>query len=213
MRTITAILIATLSAAPLAAADLVEPWARGLSNLEVAFAGASGGDLGTGSILVGAGLTDRVSVGLSATGGSAETRFGALLLYSQPLGRLGEVDAWCETPLDSSPASLGCGFEWSRSRSLLVPYARLSFDWEAPSDSLTTLAGLMVPVSEALGLHLELSLEAAETVRRPLRFAVGPNWQISPRLEVIPELAWRHDHEEDSFQAAFCFAMDISRGD
>jgi hypothetical protein len=212
LRTIGAALAVSLcSTVPLAAADLVEPWAEGLSSLELAVAGKAGGSRRVSSV-VGAGLTDRISLGLfAASEDGEETTFGALLLYSQPLGRAGELDVWCETSTEAAHGSTACGMEWSRQLRLFVPYARLTLDWDGGSDSLAHLAGIMVPVTSRLGLHLELSLEAREETGRPLRFAVGPNWVLWHRVELIPELAWTRDSEGGgSFDVALCFVMDVS---
>lgn len=45
-----------------------------------------------------------------------------------------------------------------------------------------------------------------------MRLAVGPNWAFSPRLELIPEVAWtRSPDRDDSFDLALCLALDVSR--
>lgn len=174
-------------------ADLVEPWDPQRTNLELSVAGVDAGGLAT---LVGTGVTDRVSVGWCAgRDGDGLRDTGFVAIVHQPLGRGGDLDVWSEVGLSSAGGGdgdkrFGGGLEWSGPWSALVPYVRLTGAAGDPGTAWGGLVGVMRPVGERLGLHLELSLDDAGDEGSTRRLALGPNVLVHPRVEVLPELSW-----------------------
>lgn len=183
----------------LRAADLVEPWAPGLTNTELFFTtGESAADRELAG-LVGFGIGPHLSLGLSYASPDQGDGGGLILLYTRPLGRWGEVDVWGELQVQaaSMEAELGAaerafGFEWSapaRWSGKAQPYVRLSAARSEGANRWHPLVGLRIPAGRRLDLHVELSGEEPDSGPWPVHLAVGPNLPLSDWLEVIPEVA------------------------
>lgn len=195
-----AVLSAGLASAPaVRAADLVEPWAPGLTNTELFFTtGESAADRELAG-LVGFGIGPHLSLGLSYAAPVDGDGGGLILLYTRPLGRWGEVDAWGELQVQtaSMEAELGAaerafGFEWSapaRWSAKAQPYVRLSAARSEGATRWHPLIGLRIPAGRRLDLHVELSGEEPDAGPWPVHLAVGPNLPLSDWFEVIPEVA------------------------
>lgn len=205
------------TAPPATAADVVEPWGEGLSNVELFGTVGEGLERAESTAAVGLGLPGGFSVGLTlaaATGTPAEAGF--VLVYSRSLGRLGELDLWGEVlPVGQEVELLGArralGMEWSGSTRGGVPYARLTLTDDGEARHLHPLLGWMLPVGDRMELHLELSGEEPDAGSWPLHLAVGPNWRLSPAVELLPELSmvWQPDNGDGAGGASFFFTLGI----
>jgi hypothetical protein len=208
-------LVLAAAALPAAAADLIEPWERGFTDLEVLVSDL-GGDGRTTAALAGWGLTDHISLGAAASvaGGSVE-RAGLVGLFTFPLAGGLETDLCVEAGVSRAEEGAGradwlLANEWSRPVGRVVPYARLSAFGDGETDGTGRLAGLMIPV----GGHLELHLEAFSAVvgdgSRPQALVLGPNFTLTPEIEVLPEIAYVRDDAtgESHWQVSVGLVMD-----
>ena len=178
----------------LRAADLIEEWAPGLSDLEF-YWGGSLEDGGTDSTMVlGYGAGAGFSLGLLIShAGSEADHAGAVAIWSSPKG---SVDFWVlttpsiEREIASSGISWEFGMEWSgKCAGANVVYFRPSRLFDDSGGHWHPLVGLMVPLSP-IELHFELSSEEPEEGSWPLHLAVGPNFAVSGAVEIIPEISW-----------------------
>ncbi len=189
-----------LGALPLAAADLIEPWEPGLSDLELSQSWDDESGWGETAAVIGFGAGAGLSLGLAATrGDDRATRFGAVAVLTLPRapGDRHELDLWLETgvvvsssiDLEQRDTELTFGGEWSYDTTAgSVPYARLSLSHDGTTQ-WHALAGLMIPAGERLALHVELSSEEPDAGPWPLHLAVGPNLCLHDGIELVPELS------------------------
>jgi hypothetical protein len=197
---------AALAGQPLAAADLVEPWDRGLSNLEL-FTQFEEGLGPQTSTTIGFGLPASLSIGLSLASGATPDTVGLTLYWSRDLGRAGAFDLIFQTDTETGESELGAaarliGVEWSTPGSG-GPYLR----WMTVSEDGRTrhhpLVGFVVPF-DRVELHLELSSEEPEPGGSwPIHLAVGPNLRITDDLELLPELSVLYDRRSGEISTAF----------
>lgn len=210
------LLVALLvTALPAAAADVVEPWSEGLSNLEVFTTFGGDGPASTGA--VGMGLPAGFSLGVTLAAAEGEAlEAGMMLMWTRSLGRLGELDLWGEyLPVGQEVELLGAqralGVEWSGSAGGTVPYIRLSMADDGEERHVHPLVGWMFPTPGNVELHVELSSEEPAGGSWPLHLAVGPNWSPGRGLEVLPEVSviWQPDGGRDEtrvfFTVGICF--------
>ena len=179
-----------------AAADIIEPWAPGFSDLEVAVtAGDQTGDGGVAAV-AGFGLGGGVSLGVTmATSNGGSSRGGLVAILTGRLGGRSDLDVWAETGIRSAvrEAEVGrvdwaLGAAWSlRAGGGVQPYARISRA-DGGTVAWHPLAGVMVPLGR-VELHLELSSESPETGPWPVHVAVGPNLKLAPAVELQTELS------------------------
>lgn len=185
--------------APVRAADLIEPWAPGLTDAEifVGFGDSAADREVTG--LVGFGIGRHLSFGLSYASLEEDDGGGMVLVYTRPLGRWGELDLWGELQMQTATmeAELGAaeraiGFEWSApsrwSRGVQT-YVRVSAARSEGSTHLHPLVGFRIATRTRLDLHVELSGEEPDDGPWPLHLAIGPNLPLNDWLEVVPEIA------------------------
>jgi hypothetical protein len=192
-----------MSPAPVFGADLMEPWERGLSDLELYVAAGSGGDDTGVQGVAGFGLGSGVCFGASySRNGGDESSGGLFGMYTSRLSRDLEVDLWGEGGVQNTSGEAELrdetdwrvGTEWSLATPRAVPYLRLAHS-EKEDGGFHGLFGVMLPASPRLELHLELSSEQAGEGPWPVHFAVGPNLRVSGRVELLPELSVIHDRQ------------------
>lgn len=193
-----------LLATPASAADLIEPWDPGFTDLELFVGFARGGET-LGATTLGFGLGGGVSAGLSLARGDEPDSVGFSLVWSRALGGLGDLDLFAFAHSTTSEAELdwldhAAGFEWSAPAGGAQPYVRATVLREDGATRVHPLVGLRLPVGRA-DLHLELSsMQPAEGGPWPLHLAVGPNWQLADGLELLPELSLIWNRAEDRFE-------------
>lgn len=210
------VVLLLLLAPPADAADLVEPFGPGFSDLEL-FVSSGEGDAATESSgVVGFGLGDHLSLGLTlgaAEGDPAEAGF--MLMYSRSLGRHGDLDLWAEylpvgEEVELAGVNRALGVEWSGRSAGTVPYTRLSVVSEEGGDvGVHPLVGLRLPAWRGVELHLELSSEQPEDGSWPLHVAVGPNWQLAPGTELLPEISLIHQPDAGTTSVFFTLGVVI----
>lgn len=210
--------LACLWCTPSPAADLMEPWDAGLSNLEL-YASRGNGSSGTDfSTLLGYGLGPHFSVSATLSDnadGSARLGIGAY--YSRRLRGGLEMDLFAEAgtqradeaELDGEGDWLG-GFEWSLHRAAVIPYLRTSIYDTPDGNGFHPLLGLMVPAGGRVELHLELSSESPERGAWPVHVAFGPNVRVTETFEILPEISMIREREdgETSWQFTIGLVMD-----
>lgn len=207
-----------VSGAPARAADLIEPWAPGLTNAElfVGFGDSSSDREVTG--LVGLGIGRHLSFGLSFASLEEDDGTGMVLLYTRPLGRWGEVDLWGELQMQTTTmeAELGAaerafGFEWSApsrwSRGVQT-YVRLSAARAEGATHLHPLLGFRIATRSRVDLHVELSGEEPDSGPWPIHLAIGPNLPVNDWLEVVPEVAVIDDRGPGG-ETTFAFSLGV----
>jgi hypothetical protein len=179
------------SAAP--AADLIEPFDPGFTDLELYWAGDLAADERGASGLIGFGLGHGLSLGVGMSGAAGDVGTTSVsLVYSRSLGRGGELDAWFARGISGDGAGdLEAGVEWSRDFAGTVPYARLAWRREDAAGAAFVL-GLALD-RRRVDLHFELAAERDPEGAWPLRLAVGPNVRFGAGAEAIPELALVRD--------------------
>jgi hypothetical protein len=183
------------------AADLVEPWAPGLSELEIYLSSDITQDELQWSSLIGGAVLPALSVGVAFQNvGGRTSRVGAVAVWTTRVSRRTSIDVWGEVGLDRTPVeaelgsvSFAVGTEWSRDLGGVTPYSRLSYTVDEDMNSAHTLLGLKVPIGSLLELHLEASSLEPETGPWPIHLALGPNLVLSPRLKILPEVSWIRD--------------------
>jgi hypothetical protein len=180
------------------AADLVEPWERGVSNAEIHFSFGDG-SADTAAALLGMGLPAGFSLGAAITEaedgaagwgliGMFTRRFGAFEM--DLVGELGRHRASHEAETHGDWLA---GTEWSFHRYRLVPYVRATAVGDPESGGYHGLVGLMAPVTKHLELHVELASEAPLGGSWPLHLAVGPNILLPGGVEILPEISMVRD--------------------
>lgn len=178
------------------AADLVQPWAKGLSNLEL-YLSAEQGQRREVSLLLGGGLTPALSLGVFAVAGEAQRTVGALALYSFSLRPGIEMDVWLEVggaflprEAEQREACLTGGVEASWSQPWGIPYARLTASREGREQTVHPLLGVQVPAGDRWRLHWELSSEKVSGQPWPLHLAFGPNLVLGESAMLLTEVAY-----------------------
>ncbi|MFZ5786813.1 MAG: hypothetical protein ACOY3Y_10260 [Acidobacteriota bacterium] len=200
------------------AADLVQPWAPGLSELEVFVTHENGQDEPQWSALVGGMLVPGLSVGVAFQYADGRTsRLGAVAIWTTEFSSRTSVDVWGEVGLDRTPVeaelgavSFAAGAEWSRDLGGAIPYSRASYTVDDDVGSAHTLLGLKIPIGSLVELHIEASSREPEFGPWPLHLAVGPNIVLSPTLKLLPEVSWIHDRaaSESTWVLTFGVCMD-----
>jgi hypothetical protein len=196
-----ALLVSSVGVAP--AADLIEPWDPGLSNLELYLlqSGPEGETAVAG--LLGGGVGKGVSLGVALQRATGQRSRAVLLGYlTRPLGKNAEVDLFGELGGQEVAGPEGeirradwmLGSEWSLPVGRTVPYTRWSLVHQG-ARFVYGLVGVMLPIGEALELHLELDGVVSGGSRGPERIAVGPNLILSPTVELLPEISVLRDRE------------------
>ena len=179
------------------AADLVEPWAPGFSDLELHASFERGGSPRT-STLLGFGLGGGLSAGFSLAGGGEPADLGIVLVWSRGLGRWGELDLFAEANAATREVELdelgtSYGFEWSPTARGARPYLRLNVTDHDGAWRIHPLVGWNLPLRRC-DLHLELSSEQPEPGEPwPIHLALGPNFGLGDGFELLPELSLVHD--------------------
>jgi hypothetical protein len=198
------------------AADLIEPWSPGFSDLELhATLDGDGGTSATSTLGFGAG--GGFSVGLSLAGGTHSTDVGLVLVWSRVLGRWGELDLFAaadaatgEVELDGLGTSYG--LEWSARRRGARPYLRLSASVHDEGRRLHPLVGWNLPLRRC-DLHLELSSEQPTPGEPwPLHLAIGPNLGLTEGFELLPELSLVHDRARGGVDITLTLGVVTSPG-
>jgi hypothetical protein len=224
--TLCTLALALLAPRPARAADVLEPWSEGLSNVELFTTFGDGFEAGETTAAVGMGLPRGFSLGLTLASAEGEpTQAGFVVVWTRSLGALGELDLWGEyVPVGQEVELMGAdrsvGVEWSGSARRSVPYVRLSLSDDAEGRHFHPLVGWMLPVGDRLELHVELSSEEPASGAWPLHLAIGPNWSFGDALELLPELSAIYDpqggdgHGETSFFFTLGIVLDpgLARG-
>jgi len=208
------VILCAIAPPPCQAADLIEPWASGVSDLEGYVGGTTLGIVDSGSFVVGGGAHG-LSVGVSLEADDdAPTRLGVFIARTWEAARLGSLDLWAASGLPVSPregeigrADLTTGFEWSRPVGSVVPYARPSLSIDGGRRTWHPLLGLLVPMGRRLGVHVEVSGVRPAASRWPSHVAVSPNWLLADGIELIPEVAVTQ--ESGTTELAFSFGVVI----
>lgn len=209
---VAAVLSILTVAAPIGAADLIEPWAPGWSDLELFTTWEEGGRP-NGSTTLGIGLDGGFSVGFSLAGGADPADVGLILVWSRDLGRRGELDLFAEAnaathevELDGLGRSYGC--EWSAPPTRPHrPYLRLTATRHDDGYRWHPLLGWNLPAGR-LDLHLELSSEQPEPGGRwPLHLAIGPNLALTDEIELLPELSLLYDRATGELEPALTLGV------
>jgi hypothetical protein len=181
------------------AADTIEAWDVGVSDYEMYVAGASGDEPSVVSGVVGAGITDRFSLGVTTelawiaderAGRWGLTAFYALYQGSVELDLLGDLgsDAF---GVDGRAWQLG--FELSLPGYAVVPYTRDYYVGSADDgfEAAALLVGSKVAMShDRVQVHVELGAEISDSNRPPLSVALGPNITVADSVELIPEVKY-----------------------
>ncbi len=222
MRTISArltlcFLLAVSVALPARAADLIEPWERGFSNVEFFTARTSSAPRTQLNGLIGFGLPGGLSLGTAVSSDSdGTTRLGLVGYYTFALGSLQELDLFAELGKSDTPeAELNdegdwlAGLEWSRRGRAATLYMRSSHFGGDGDHGWHPLLGLMLPYGERLELHMELSSESPDEGSWPVHLAVGPNVRLTDRVEFLPELSLVHHRQDDGSDWRFSFGFVI----
>jgi len=180
--------------APLRAADLIEAWDPGLTDLELYCGGDSRNELGNIATILGYGAGGGFSLGLLFNHYNQDTdQAGFLAIWSS---RDGNLDFWVltapaiEREIISSGISWEFGMEWSRDLNRAGTfYVRPSRLFDKGSGHWHPLVGIMYPLPP-IELHIEISSEEPETGVWPVHIAVGPNFRLSRSIEIIPEISF-----------------------
>lgn len=183
------------------AADLIEPWEPGVSNLEFFLLRTGPGQETAATALLGGGLGGGVSLG-AALQTQTDSRARAMLtgFVTRSLGRGAELDLFAELGRQTVSGPEGperrvdwmLGSEWSLPVGRVVPYTR----WALASRQARTvhaLAGVLLPLRGDLELHVELEAVVSGAARGPERLSVGPNLRLSPTVELLPEVSVLQD--------------------
>jgi hypothetical protein len=199
IRVLVTVAVATAVCGVARAADIIEPWDPGFSNLELfAVTGDQPGDSGFVSV-VGFGIGRGYSLGATLESqGDGTRRSGLIAMASCPLTSRSDLDLWLESGVQSPQADAelrtldwGLGAQWRLRLPSCTPYLRASRGgggevcWHF-------LAGVMIPVGE-VELHLELSSEEPDGGPWPVHLAVGPNVCLASDVELQPELSLIRD--------------------
>jgi hypothetical protein len=209
--------MALLSPHPVSAADLVEPWDQGFSDIEL-YASHGTDTPGIGMTMVlGFGLVEAFSIGATLSDGAdGAARLGVVALYSRRLGGGVKLDLFGETGVQrSAEAELDsdgdwlAGLEWSLHRATVIPYLRTTM-FDAPdSGGFHPLFGLMIPAGNRVELHLELSSESPEGGSWPLHVAIGPNARLGETVEILPEISMLQEREDGETHWQFSLGLVI----
>lgn len=200
------LLALTVGVAPGKSADLVEPWARGFSDLEL-FVGHGRGGESVGGTTLGFGLGRAFSAGLTLSGGDVPAEIGLVLAWNRELGRYGSLDLLGFAQTETREAELdrigrAVGFEWSAPAGGAQPYLRTTLLWEEGERFLHPLVGLRLP-TRRIDLHFELSSRQPVAGEPwPLHLAIGPNVIVRGGSELLPELSVIWNRAEDRFELA-----------
>ncbi len=194
-------LLILLRAPLLFPADLIEPWDPGFSDAEFYLATAEDSGSISSAALAGFGLGKGFSLGLllsHLSGGS--TRIGGLAVWSTSLSDSQDLDFWAVTEVfsdreaDPERIQLEVGAEWSFRLGSAQPYFRPSFFFDGDGGHWHPLIGMMHPVGP-VELHVELSSQEPLGGRWPIHLAIGPNFEVSHGVEILPEISVIHDRE------------------
>lgn len=186
------------------AADLVEPWERGFSNIEFFATHASGENGIHLNAVIGFGVPGSISLGGAASrDADGTTRLGFIGFWTHDFGGGQILDVFAEGGISQlSDSELRtksdwlAGFEWSLSRKGATPYVRTTFFDAEESGGIHPLIGVMVPTGERVEIHWEVSSEAPESGAWPLHLAFGPNVTLNSKVELIPEISMVHQFED-----------------
>jgi hypothetical protein len=182
---------------PAGAADLIEPWAPGPSDLEL-FVQLEPDARPVTSSLLGFGLGGGLSAGISLASGEDPSDLGVVLFWSRSLGRFGELDLFAEASAAAREVELdelgtSYGFEWSAPGAGPRAYVRLHAADGDTGWRFHPLLGWNLPLGRC-DLHLEASSEQpAAGDRWPIHLAIGPNFALGADAELVPELSILHD--------------------
>lgn len=212
IRIVTAAVLAFTATRSTFAADLLEPFDPGFSDLELHWCADLGADDHGAVGVLGFGLGHGLSLALEVEGGVGERGSSSVsFVYSRSLGRRGELDAWLARGLDGEGSSdLELGFEWSRAFGATVPYLRIGWhpDAEGAAEALVGVAF----TREKTDLHFELALGRPEGGDRPLRLAFGPNFPLGAGAELLPELALVRDEATGKLSAELALGIVLVPG-
>ncbi|NOZ95609.1 MAG: hypothetical protein GXP47_12860 [Acidobacteria bacterium] len=190
------VLVVVFGGCGIHAADIFEPWERGLSDVEL-FLGTAEGGHQQAQALAGFGFGRGGSLGLSvSTDEGSATRLGLLVAVTVAAGKRTDLSLWGESGLagaslevELAHADWTAGVQVVHWREGVVPYGVLSLAGEEGVKlRLHPLAGMMVPLGR-VELHLELSSQEPLGGAWPVHLAVGPNVHLTPWMEVLPELS------------------------
>lgn len=213
-------MLAVASAAAVGAADLVEPWDPGFTDLELYGMVAEGGSRQWVTV-AGFGAGRGLSLGLSFVEEESGSRSaGAIVMLTRRI-RDFDLDIWLEAGWDVSAREVELGSvnwagggELSTDRGAWVPYTRLSCSVEDGEARVHPLLGAMMPFFDhRLELHVELSSDEPDAGAWPVHLAVGPNFHVSSAVELVPELSLVHDRArgENSWAVTLGVIVDPSR--
>jgi|GEM_PF-4932095 hypothetical protein len=181
-----------------AGADLVQPWSRGFSNLEVHLT-ANQERRWTLSTVLGGSPMENLSLGVFASLGE-EDDLGGLAILSLPLDEEVNLDLWLEVggfvlprEAEQRQAWYGGGAEISWPYRGLTPYARLTAYRQADGWAVHPLLGLLVPAGERWRFHCEVSGEKTPGNPWPLHLTLGPNVALGPSATLITEVSYLWD--------------------
>ncbi len=215
MRRIVPLVLAVAVALPAGAADLVEPWDPGFTDLELWVSVGEGAEVES-TLVAGFGLGNGLSVGASLSGDAdGARRLGGICMLTLEGGRGTALDLWAEggvralwreAELGSADWSLGT--ELSRDLGRWIPYLRLTRWLEGGDASLHPLAGAVFPyLNHRLELHLEISSEEPESGPWPFHLAIGPNFHVNECVEVLPELSLIRDRGAGETHVVFTVGL------
>jgi len=197
------------------AADLIEPWGSGFSDIEFYAGGNLHGAFDDSAAVFGFGAPHGFSIGLLFNHyQEGVDEIGAVAIWTNPAANL---DFWfsaatsLEKEEEPGDISWDLGMEWSRE---LLPgsivYFRPSYIYDGSRGRVHPLLGVMRKIS-IVELHLEISSEDPEHGPWPLQLALGPNFSLSKSIEILPEFSWTWDrsrHERDlAFTLGFILTL------
>jgi len=217
---VTVLALAVVSPPGVGAADLVEPWDPGFTDIELYGTAAEGGSSQWVTV-AGFGAGHGLSLGLSFVDeGSGSRSAGAIVMLTRRV-RDSDLDIWLEAGWDVSArevelgsVSWAGGGELSTDRGAWVPYARMTCSVDGGTARVHPLLGGMMPFfGGRLELHVELSTEEPDAGAWPIHLAVGPNVHLSAAVELLPELSLVHDRArgENSWALTLGVIVDPSR--
>ncbi len=195
------ILLILLQTPLLYTADLIEPWDPGFSDAEFYLATAEESGNTSWAAVAGFGAGKGFSLGVLLShfnGGS--TRIGGLAVWSTSISDSQDLDLWAVTEVfsdreaDPERINLEVGAEWSFRTGSAQLYIRPSFFFDGDGGHWHPLVGIMQPVGP-VELHLELSSFEPQGGRWPIHLAIGPNFEVSNGVEILPEINLIHGGE------------------
>ncbi len=209
--------LSVVCVAPVLAADTIEAFDPGVSDLEAGWSGGSDG--GVLSAVVGAGVTRRLSMSASLERGLAAAEHtaagvGAFLgLHDHWAG----IDLFGELgwdALEGAPSGWLAGLELDDPRHLVMPYLRTAVAGSAAGRVEQGLLELGVATAEPVGRlhpHLELAVAVDWQGYAGVDLALGPNLGLGESVELVPELRASWTQEQAGPSLAATVGMIVTR--